>query len=234
MSQASYNPADKNSLSGVIQEVLRNYSLSLENCIPAVVVSHDRATNTVIVQPAINSVLTDGTPQARDKIKLPIHIFGGGGVVISAPLNAGDTGWIIAGDRDISLFKQSLAISNPNTYRTHKFSFGFFIPDKIKGFSVQSGDEGAFLIQTLDGTTRIALSDGLIKVVSKSDVNVESPNLTITGQNVSITGTTTITGDLTVSGTITGQTDVIAAGISGKAHVHGGVTSGNATSGGPQ
>ena len=78
------------------------------------------------------------------------------------------------------------------------------------------------------------MSDGLIKVVSKSDVNVESPNFTITGQNVSITGTTTIIGDLTVSGKITGQTDVIAGGMSGKSHVHGGVRAGNETSGGPQ
>lgn len=224
MSLPNYNPSNADSLSGVISEVLKNFGLSLENCIPAVVVSYDRSANVAEVKPAINSILTDGTPQERDTIKLPVHILGGGGIVISAPLAAGNTGWIIAGDRDIALFKQSLAVSNPNTYRTHKFSFGFFIPDKIKGVTIKSTDTNALTIQTLDGSTRIALSDGKVKIVSSNEIEIESTSLTIEATNVNITGTATITGDLTVTGTITGQTDVVAETISGKSHIHSGGT----------
>ncbi len=230
----NFNPANRDNLSGVILEVLKNFSLSLENCLPAIVVSHDRVKNTVIVQPAINTILTSGNAQARDNIEIPVHIFGGGGVIISAPLKEGDTGWIIACDRDIALFKQSLTISNPNTYMTHKFSFGFFVPDKIKGFTVQEGEDNAFLIQTLDGTTRLALSDGIIKIASKEDVEVECVNLTATADNVIINGNTHINGNLTVTGPITSQTDVISGTISGKLHTHSGVTAGNASTGAPQ
>ena len=226
----SYNESNTSTMAGIIEEVLKNYSLNLENCLPAVVVSHDRANNTVVVTPAINMITTDGEPIKRANITLPVHVFGGGGVVISAPLKSGDTGWIIACDRDITLFKQSLKVSNPNTYRTHKLSFGFFIPDKVKGFTVNKNDEDAFLIQTLDGSTRIALSDGLIKVKTGEEIELECTNLTIKASSckieseTEITGNVNITGDLTATGTITGTTDVIAATFSGKSHIHTGGT----------
>ena len=52
--------------------------------------------------------------------------------------------------------------------------------------------------------------------------------------DVEHTGNVKQTGDQTTSGTITGQTDVVAAGISGKGHTHGGVTAGGANTGVPQ
>lgn len=210
----NYNESNKSSFSGILEEVLKNYSLNLENVLPAVVVSHDRATNTVVVTPAINMIGTDGEPIQRANLTLPVHVFGGGGIVISAPLQSGDTGWIIASDRDITLFKQSLKVSNPNTYRTHKFAFGFFVPDKIKGFTVQSGDDSAFLIQTLDGSTRIALSDGLVKINTGGNIQAECSSLTITASSCKITGETEITGNLTVSGEVTGN------GIALSTHTH--------------
>jgi len=53
--------------------------------------------------------------------------------------------------------------------------------------------------------------------------------LKLTGDGIEITapGHVRIDGDLTVTGTVTGETDVIAAGISGKSHTHPGT-------GGPQ
>lgn len=194
----NYNLSNQFSWAGVLEEVLKNYSLGLENCLPAVVVSYDRAANTVVVTPAIKTVSTDGQSTPRANITLPVHVFGGGGIVISAPLKAGDTGWIIAGDRDITLFKQSLKVSNPNTYRTHKLAFGFFIPDKIKGFTVSGEDSGAFLIQTLDGSTKISLSDGLINITTGG-------NLTITAPSCKITGNVEVEGDITATGEITGS-----------------------------
>jgi len=43
----------------------------------------------------------------------------------------------------------------------------------------------------------------------------------------------TMTGDLTVNGTVTGAVDVIADGISGKGHVHSGVQGGPSNTGAP-
>lgn len=223
MSRPNYNPANKNSLSGVIEEVLKNFGLQLENCMPAIVKSYDRANNIVSVQPAINIITTENESFSRDIIKLPVFSFGGGGIVIQSPLVEGNTGWIIAGDRDISLFKQSLSVSNPNTFRTHKLSFGFFIPDKVKGISVSDSD--CMVIQTLDGSTAITLKDGEIKIKTSGNLTAEANNATITASgNVSITSpTTNITGNLVVSGTITGS-DCLAGTISLLTHIHSGGT----------
>ncbi|OWK42477.1 hypothetical protein [Fimbriiglobus ruber] len=43
----------------------------------------------------------------------------------------GDTGWIKANDRDISLFKQTTAASSPNTARLHDFADAMFFPDTL-------------------------------------------------------------------------------------------------------
>lgn len=227
MSSPNFKPANKGSLSGIIQEVLKNFSLSLENCIPAIVESYDRTTNTVTVQPAINNILTDGNSCPRDVLRLPVYSYSGGGIYMSFPLKKSDTGWIIAGDRDISIFKQALKVSNPNTYRTHQFSFGFFIPDKIKGYTIASSDNDAYVLSTLDGKTKITLKENAISIISGSNLTINSPN-------INITGNITHTGNLTTSGTITGKTDVIASSISGKEHKHGGVTAGSASTGAPQ
>lgn len=220
----NYNPSNQFTMAGMLEEVLKNYSLGLENCLPAVVVSHDRTANTVVVTPAIKTVSTDGEANQRANITLPVHVFGGGGIVISTPLKAGDTGWIVACDRDITLFKQSLKVSNPNTYRTHKLAFGFFIPDKVKGFTVSGGDTNAFLIQTLDGSTKIALSDGLVEIKTGGDIKAECSNLTITASSCKITAETEITGNVTVSGTMmaAGITDTSnPAGVTLGTHTHG-------------
>jgi hypothetical protein len=134
----------------------------------------------------------------------------------------------IASDRDISLFKQSLKVSNPNTYQTHKYSFGFFVPDKIKGYTLNQGDNNNFVLQTLDGSTRISLGDGVVNIISKNGINSTAQNLTITIPTITITGDINITGDVNVTGKISAtdeissDTDVKSAGISGKLHVHTG------------
>ena len=234
----NYNASNQFSMAGILEEVLKNYSLTLENCLPAVVVSHDRAANTVVVTPAIKTISTDGEANQRANITLPVHVFGGGGIVISTPLKQGDTGWIVACDRDITLFKQSLKVSNPNTYRTHKLSFGFFIPDKVKGFTVSGGDTNAFLIQTLDGSTKIALSDGLVEIKTGGDIKAECTNLTITASSCKITATTDIIGDTTITGNLSVSSAITATGaITGTGvkdiTIPAGVTLGTHTHGSP-
>lgn len=51
--------------------------------------------------------------------------------------------------------------------------------------------------------------------------------------SLTVTKDVDVRGDAHAAGTITGDTDVIAAGISGKGHKHSGVQSGPATTGGP-
>jgi phage baseplate assembly protein gpV len=91
---------------------------------------------------------------------------------------------------------------------------------------------------------------GTTTVTSTGDADIKAPNVTIDSPQTTCTGALTvqgplafqsgmtgqagssggdtmvITGDATISGTVTGVTDVLAAGISGKGHKHPGVQSG--------
>ena len=64
---------------------------------------------------------------------------------------------------------------------------------------------------------------------------VGSVAMTLDADGLHVTGgPITTDGDMTAQGTITGQTDVKAAGISGRGHAHGGVQPGSFTTGEPQ
>jgi phage baseplate assembly protein gpV len=60
------------------------------------------------------------------------------------------------------------------------------------------------------------------------------PTIDLGGGTLVITGDLTITGNITVTGRIDVTEDVTATGISLVSHVHGGVTPGGGTTGGPQ
>lgn len=216
----SYNPSDAQSVEGALNIFGKNLMQLIEQSIPAVVESYDASTNQITVRPAVNVALTTGEFLRRDVIKVTAWVFGAGGFFIHPPYKKGDTGWIIASDNDTSLFKQHKAVADPNTHLKHRYSFGYFIPDVINGFTLSSDDSGRFVIQNDSGTEKIS--------IGASDTKIFSTNLSIQATNVSIQGKTAITGDVSVEGKIstTGEIssdkDVMSAGISGKGHVHEG------------
>lgn len=209
----SYNPADTDE-AGLNEFLINHIKMQIEKVAPAEIVSYDRNTNRAVVQILNQSIYSNGSKLTKKTISdIPIFMMSGGGFVFSFPVKQGDKGWIIAADRDISVFKQLLSIFAPATYEMHKYKDGFFLPDKIKGFEIAADDDGAVILQSDDGTTKISIKDGQITMTAAS---------------------VTINGDLTVNGTATATTDVIAAGISGKSHTHGGVQSGGSNTGAPQ
>lgn len=193
-SMPSYNPADTKSMSGAMR-IFADYLLNLiECCQPCVVQSVDYASNTVIVKPAINVPTATGEYIKRDIIKLTAWRFASGGFLIHYPINVGDTGWMIAADKDTSLFKQENAIADPNTYIKHQCSQGFYIPDKIKGFQVSSDDQGRLVLQNQAGTERIS--------IGASDTKIYSTSLSITATNMTVTGDSQFNGNVNISGTM--------------------------------
>ena len=190
----SYNFADKQSLAGTLR-IYGDYLLNLmECCLPCVVQSVDYATNTVIVKPGINIATTVGDYIPREVIKLTAWRFASGGYLIHYPINAGDTGWMIASDKDTSLFKQEKAAADPNTNIRHQYSEGFFIPDKISGFNVTSEDEGRLVLQNADGSEKIS--------IGQSDTKIVSANLSITATNITVTGQSQFNGNVNILGTM--------------------------------
>lgn len=224
----SLDPANDDSLLGVLKVAIGKAIQEMDNVLPATIVSYDRVTNRAQVQPQIRIVNTNGQSISRAQIaSVPVYQYGGGGFLLNFPLKTGSLGWIIACDRDISQFLQSYSQSSPNTYRKKNFSDSFFLPDIMTGYTISPEDSENAVLQNLDGTVKISLGVDTIKIESpkveinatteialispsiiingSSSVNIASPEITIDSSGEIITTTTkfAVDGDITASGTIT-------------------------------
>jgi len=242
----SINPASRGDYSGMIRFVLTKWLQKTDDMLPAVVVSYNRQTNRATVQPLISIVDTNNNLIQRGVIaSVPVLQIGGGGFVLSCPLNAGDLGWIKASDRDISLFIQSFQNSPPNTARLHSFEDGMFIPDTMfKNVVINSEDEGNIVLQTTDGTVRVAIWPNKVKVTApevdivapvvdikaSTSITLDTPIVTFTGNLTQSGGsgaTATFSGSIVATGEVTGSGKVLGT------HVHSGVQTGSGDTGPP-
>lgn len=181
----SSDPANRYDLVGTVRLVLTKFLQSVDDMLPAVVISYDRATNQAQVQPLIALVTTDDKQVQRAQVaSIPVLQIGGGGFVLSFPIRPGDLGWIKANDRDISLFKQVLANASPNTARKHSFEDAMFIPDTMKrSVIINSEDAENVVLQSIDGTQRVSIWPGKIKITA-SAIELVSSTLTHNGKNI--------------------------------------------------
>lgn len=209
----AYNPADLSSLEGLLYYLADQINLELECCLPAFIVSYDRSSNRAVVQPAVSEVATSGQKISRDKLyDIPVLTLSGGGFFINFPLSPGDSGWIVACDRDISLFKQNLQETAPNTFQKHRFSDAFFIPDKVKNFTVSGEDVSGLVISSLSGNNKIVLNG--------SNLNITSAAITVTGTSafknqVTAEDNVTINKNLEVDGSATANSLHSSTGATG-------------------
>jgi hypothetical protein len=185
----SINPADEDSLAGTIRHAFSKLMQGVDGMIPARIVATngDRNNPRVTVQPLIALVTTGGAQVSRAQIaSLPVFQFGAGGFLLSFPLAEGDLGWIMASDRDISIFLQSYDEARPQTFRKQNFADALFIPDIMRGYAVNAEDEANAVLQNADGTVRLALWPNKIKLTAPA-VEIVSPTLTHNGVNIGST-----------------------------------------------
>lgn len=241
----SRNTAKDGTLMGVLDLFAAKFLQNTDDMLPAKVIAYNRATNRAQVQPLIVMVTTNNEQVPRAQIaSVPVFQAGAGNFVISFPVNPGDLGWIKANDRDISLFLKNYAQTAPNTQRKHKFSDAVFIPDSfMKDVVINSEDAANLVIQTIDGTVRVAIWADKVKITAPQ-VILDTPLTTCTGDllvegDVSIDGTTELTGDVTVHNDMLIENDLDVdgeaniGGIPFSTHVHGGVQSGGSNTGVP-
>ena len=215
----SKSPSGDGSLAAAFTQIFTKLMQRMDGQLPAEIVSYNRQTNRAMVRPLIDIISTSAERVGRAPIAaVPVLAMGGGGMFINFPLGPGDLGWIEASDRDISLFLQSAQQSAPNDGRIHSFEHGRFIPDVYDNFTFTL-DAGAMVISTLDGSTRIVMSEGKIQFfASEIDFNSSTINVNNTGAmtintstyTVNTTGgsgsTTTGAVNLPVNTTINGRT----------------------------
>lgn len=203
--------ADLGSMGGAFRAILKKALQSVDGMLPATVVAADAKREYATVQPLIMVLGTDGSTTSRAQIaKVPIFNAGAGGFVMSFPIKPGDLGWIVASDRDISLYLQANAEAKPNTLRLHSFEDGLFIPDAARRWALSDDDATAAVWQSLDGTIKISLDAGKITVLHPTLVEVHCPLVHAIGG------------------------DVKADDISLKTHTHSDVTTGSGNTGPPQ
>jgi hypothetical protein len=224
----SINPADNDTLTGTFRQVFNKLMQSSDFALPAKIISFDRESNRAQVQPLISILTTSDDVVSRAQISsIPVVQSGGGGYILSFNLKEGDLGWIIASDRDISLFLQSYSEQRPNTFRKHNFSDAVFFPDVMTGYDIDSEDSENAVLQNLDGSVKISLGSDKIKIKAETievdgdlvvtgEINAEgniSTESDLNSQNdLNVGGDSNIEGQEIVQGLIASNDDITATG----------------------
>jgi len=151
---------------------------------------------------------------------------GGKNAVIIEP-EAGDLGLMVCADRDISAVKSTKAAAPPGSGRRFSFSDGIYIGGMLNGAPeqwVKFTDTGLELADKNNNK----LTSGPGGWVFTGVVTLQN-NLQLGGAILGANGAQ-YPGNLHITGTVTGDADVVAAGKSLKAHTHP-VTSAPGTTG---
>lgn len=163
----SRDPANDDSILGMLRNVLDKFLLGVDDMLPAQVVAFDRDANRVQVQPLVMLLTTNGDKVQRAQVaSVPVVQLGAGGFVLNFNLKPGDFGYIKANDRDISLVMQGGTMSSPNTLRKHSFEDGVFIPVVDRQFVIDPEDADNPVFQSNDGVVNFALWSEFAKIRS--------------------------------------------------------------------
>ena len=171
----SNNPADSNTLDGLNNMLMDKTFLNLKKVCPGIVESYNKTTNRAVIKPAITGVASQGQKVSKEPlIDIPVFKYSGGGITVSLPpLKKGDTGWLIAADRNISIFKQNLVESAPNDFRKHCFEDSFFLPDAINysgtdDFTISNGTETLTITESEITATDFKALNGATGIIKDS------------------------------------------------------------------
>ncbi len=189
---------------------------------------------TVDVQPLVSQIDGNGNGTPHGTVhNIPwTRQQGGKNAIVIDPL-AGDIGYVICADRDISSVKETGAVGPAPTRRKYNLSDGVYIggvlnvaPDQY----LQWTEDGIRIVDK-HGNSYTSNSSGItLKPAAGLPVTIDGPlivNQLFTAKNgMQLAGTIagigggTYSGDVHTSGTVTGDTDVVAAGKSGAHHTH--------------
>lgn len=224
------NPSDHESMPAAMMKLLRDHNMDTNGCLPAIVESYDRSTNTATVTPVIHRVTVDNKKVPRQSISgINVLALGAGGFVVNFPVKKGDLGWLHASDRDLDSFKKGLSAVHPDTCRTHSFEDGIFVPDIFRKYTIQGEHADEMVVSSIDGNNRVAIGHNRVKVAvgSTSLELVAGKIIMVTGGLLEVqSASTKFSGDVEVGGnaTIKGTTTMVgAASAEGKdisSHVH--------------
>lgn len=188
-SSIGYNPFAQKNISIYIQEAIKKAIKEMQTCIPAIV-KEVKSRDKVVVSPAVQQTSANWETLQWADILLPVYTPAGSKGIFSLPVSVGDTGWIIAGDLDPSLFFQDPSKpSRQNVFDRHSYQYGFFLPCKMKDFGIDQNDNRGIVIK--NGDTKIVIKEDEIEIKSNNTLKINGKNVSITseGNNITIDGT---------------------------------------------
>lgn len=202
----------------------------IHTSIPAIIQSVDYANQVVAAIPAIQIKIVDPNTKLVRYINRPIITnipmalswSEGLGLGTTMPYKAGDKCTLFFAERALDNFLITGEISPPAdgptpetcTIRCFDETDAMCFPGIITKAKIPNYSPDAVEIRNADKSSLFSLSNtGL--TLKQGEVSI-----VLSGGKIKITGNISHTGDQTTTGTITGQTDVVAAGISGKGHTH--------------
>jgi hypothetical protein len=174
-----------------LRAFLRGWEADIWTALPAIVESYDATKLTVSAQPTIKSKYRGVNAQTYADVQLPLCVDvpvdfpGGGGWLLTFPLQQGDEGILIFASRCIDSWWQNGGVQPQAEMRMHDLSDGMFIPGLRSQKRLPAGavSTTSAQLRSDDGQTYIELASG-------GAVNIVAP------------GGVTITGSLNVTGTI--------------------------------
>lgn len=193
--------------------ILDGRQSTMWSAMPAIVTKVNLVAMTIECQPAIQGTITDennvttyvNLPKLVD---VPIVFPSAGGFTITFPIAIDDEVLVVFASRCIDAWWQSGGIGKPIEARMHDLSDGFAMPGPKSQPNVLPG------ISSTDLQIRNKAGTSFISLKANGNVQITAP-------------TVNITGNLVVSGEVTGALTPLST------HVHGGVTAGGASTGVP-
>ncbi len=205
------------------QETAIRYALDgrqaqMWTALPAIVTAVDLVKMTVECQPAIQGVQTfpDGSTQDVNLpllVDCPICFPSAGGFILTLPIAVGDEVLVVIASRCIDAWWQQGGVQPAMEVRMHDLSDGFVIP----GPRSQPNVVGS--ISSVNAELRNDAGTVKLSITPAGAINMTAP------------AGVKITGNLNVTGEITGKSDTTPIPLT--THRHTGVTTGGGTSGGP-
>lgn len=201
----------------------RQQALDLHVAAIVRVEAFDPGKMTVDVQP-LSKHLEQGKYQSHPPVlSVPVAVTRCHDFVLRPWFEKDDVGLVVYLDHDIDKVTRDGQESDPNTERNHSETDAVFIGGIVLGEKdiaklAQNGcPDEALALGAVDGKQWIAVTKD--KIQSQADKWEHKGDIEING-DVDIAGDVDVTGKIDASGEIHSDTDVTAAGVSLKNHVH--------------
>lgn len=165
------------------EELKYNFISGIHVSIPCKIISYDRDVHLATVQVMYLYELVNGKTIVGPEIKnIELIRIMAGGFLIDFPIKAGDTGWLLAVDRDCYDIKRESSQRKPASSDINGYKTGFWIPDQWGSdtkLGISGVDANRLTIQSKDGTQKVS--------IGASDISITATTLYVNG-NLEVTG----------------------------------------------